>query len=50
MIARYRPLPDEDADRPYRDPEIYRDIYLERYLNYVVDWHAYPHKSMGHYC
>ena len=28
MIARYGPLPDEDVDRPYRDPEIYRDMYL----------------------
>ena len=35
---------------PYRDPEIYHDMYLERYFSYVVDWHAYPHESMGHYC
>ncbi|GMN75719.1 hypothetical protein TIFTF001_056348 [Ficus carica] len=26
IIARYGPLPDEDADVPYRDPEIYNDM------------------------
>ncbi|GMN49586.1 hypothetical protein TIFTF001_018754 [Ficus carica] len=50
VIARYGPLPDKGADVPCRDPEIYRAMYLERYFSYVVDWHAYPHESMGHYC
>ena len=50
MIARYGPLPDEDAYMPYRDPKIYNDMYLRRYLSYVADWHPYPHESMGHYC
>ncbi|GMN69113.1 hypothetical protein TIFTF001_038162 [Ficus carica] len=26
IIARYRPLPDEEANMPYRDPEIYNDM------------------------
>ncbi|GMN62988.1 hypothetical protein TIFTF001_032055 [Ficus carica] len=50
MIACYGPLPNEDADMPYRDPDIYRDMYLERYFSYVADWHTYPHESKGHYC
>ncbi|GMN65134.1 hypothetical protein TIFTF001_034213 [Ficus carica] len=33
MIARYRPLLDEDDYMPYRDPEIYRDMYPGRYLS-----------------
>ncbi|GMN22333.1 hypothetical protein TIFTF001_043495 [Ficus carica] len=45
-----RALPDEDADILYRDPEIYNDMYLGRYLGYATDWRAYPNKSMGHYC
>ncbi|GMN45138.1 hypothetical protein TIFTF001_014311 [Ficus carica] len=35
---------------PYRDPEIYNDMYMRRYSSYVVAWHAYPHESMDHYC
>ncbi|GMN67410.1 hypothetical protein TIFTF001_036474 [Ficus carica] len=35
---------------PYRDPEIYNDMYLRRYFSYVADCHAYLNKSMGHYC
>ncbi|GMN67657.1 hypothetical protein TIFTF001_036716 [Ficus carica] len=50
IIARYRPLPDEEANMPYRDPDIYNDMYMRRYLNYVVEWYAYPNESMGHYC
>ncbi|GMN23951.1 hypothetical protein TIFTF001_040514 [Ficus carica] len=50
IIARYGPLPDEEANMPYRDPEIYNDMYLGRYLSYVADWRAYPNESMGHYC
>ncbi|GMN66047.1 hypothetical protein TIFTF001_035116 [Ficus carica] len=50
IIARYGPLRDEEANMPYRDPEIYNDMYLRRYLSYVTDWHAYPNESMAHYC
>ncbi|GMN60871.1 hypothetical protein TIFTF001_029964 [Ficus carica] len=50
IIARYGPLPNEDADLPYRDLEIYNDMYLRRYLGYAADWRAYPNESMGHYC
>ncbi|GMN60800.1 hypothetical protein TIFTF001_029884 [Ficus carica] len=50
ITERYGPLPDEDANMPYRDPEIYNDMYLGHYLSYVVDWRAYPNESMGHYC
>ncbi|GMN28563.1 hypothetical protein TIFTF001_049461 [Ficus carica] len=42
VIARFGPVPDEGANTTYRDPEIYRDMYLERYYCYVTDWHAYP--------
>ncbi|GMN20946.1 hypothetical protein TIFTF001_043206 [Ficus carica] len=50
VIARYGPVLDEGADAPYRDPEIYRDMYHERYYGFVTGWHAYPQESMGHYC
>ena len=50
IIARYGLLPDENADIPYRDPEIYNDMYLGRYLDYAADWRVYPNESMGHYC
>ncbi|GMN65004.1 hypothetical protein TIFTF001_034081 [Ficus carica] len=50
IIARYEPLPDEDANVPYRDPEIYNDMYLGQYLGYAADWRAYPNESMSHYC
>ncbi|GMN70351.1 hypothetical protein TIFTF001_039394 [Ficus carica] len=49
-IVRYGPLPDEEANMPYRDPDIYNDMYMRRYLNYVAEWQAYPNESMGHYC
>ncbi|GMN23497.1 hypothetical protein TIFTF001_045782 [Ficus carica] len=42
VVVRFGPVPDEGADTTYRDPEIYRDMYLERYYCYVTDWHAYP--------
>ncbi|GMN63687.1 hypothetical protein TIFTF001_032768 [Ficus carica] len=42
IIARYGPLPDEDTNMPYRDPEIYNDMYLGRYLSYVADWEELP--------
>ncbi|GMN30698.1 hypothetical protein TIFTF001_044507 [Ficus carica] len=35
---------------PYRDPRIYNDMYMRRYLNYVAEWQAYPNESMGYYC
>ncbi|GMN67350.1 hypothetical protein TIFTF001_036406 [Ficus carica] len=50
IIAHYGPLPNEDADLPYHDPEIYNDMYLGQYLGYAADWRAYPNESMGHYC
>ncbi|GMN63002.1 hypothetical protein TIFTF001_032071 [Ficus carica] len=50
IIARYGPVQDEDADIPFRDPEIYHDMYLGRYLGYVADWRAYPNELMSHYC
>ncbi|GMN30877.1 hypothetical protein TIFTF001_042694 [Ficus carica] len=37
VIARYGPILEEGADAPYRDPEIYRDMYHERYYGYVAD-------------
>ena len=37
IITRYGPLSDEEANMPYRDPEIYNDMYLRRYLSYVAD-------------
>ncbi|GMN70176.1 hypothetical protein TIFTF001_039221 [Ficus carica] len=42
LTVRYGPLPNEDANVPGRDPDIYNDMYLERYLSYVADWRAYP--------
>ncbi|GMN66203.1 hypothetical protein TIFTF001_035273 [Ficus carica] len=50
IIARYGPLPDEEANMPYRDLDIYNDMNMRRYLDYVADWRAYPNESMGHYC
>nr|GMN28183.1 hypothetical protein TIFTF001_044208 [Ficus carica] len=50
VIARYGPIPEEGADEPYRDPEIYRDMYHERFYGLVADWHVYPQESIGHYC
>ncbi|GMN72666.1 hypothetical protein TIFTF001_054769 [Ficus carica] len=40
ITAHYGPLPNEDANMPYRDPEIYNDMYLGRYRSYVADWRA----------
>ncbi|GMN19041.1 hypothetical protein TIFTF001_039709 [Ficus carica] len=50
ITVRYGLPPDEDANMPYRDPEIYNDMYLERFLSYVADWGAYPNESLGHFC
>ncbi|GMN45083.1 hypothetical protein TIFTF001_014275 [Ficus carica] len=33
---RYGPLPGEGLDMPYRDPEIYDDMYRRRYVSYVA--------------
>ncbi|GMN26284.1 hypothetical protein TIFTF001_040830 [Ficus carica] len=49
ITVRYGLPPDEDANMPYRDPEIYNDMYLERFISYVADWRTYPNESMGHY-
>ena len=38
VIARFGPLPEEGADMPYCDLEIYRDMYHARYLSYAVVW------------
>ncbi|GMN65602.1 hypothetical protein TIFTF001_034681 [Ficus carica] len=37
ILARFGPLPDKEANIPYRDPDIYNDMYIRRYLNYVVE-------------
>ncbi|GMN69090.1 hypothetical protein TIFTF001_038141 [Ficus carica] len=50
ITARYGPLPNEDTNMPARDPEIYNDMYLGRFLTYVAEWRAYPNELMGHYC
>ncbi|GMN44758.1 hypothetical protein TIFTF001_013949 [Ficus carica] len=50
IIARYEPLPDEEANMSYRDPDIYNDMYMRPYLNYAAEWQAYANESMGHYC
>ncbi|GMN62556.1 hypothetical protein TIFTF001_031623 [Ficus carica] len=50
IIARYGPLPDEEANMSYHDPYIYNDMYMRRWLNYVVEWQAYPNESTDHYC
>ncbi|GMN31595.1 hypothetical protein TIFTF001_044596 [Ficus carica] len=42
IIARYGPLPEGDATMPDRDPKVYNDMNMRRYLDYVADWHAYP--------
>ncbi|GMN52709.1 hypothetical protein TIFTF001_021852 [Ficus carica] len=47
IILRYGPLPGEGPH--YRDPDIYRDMYMRRYISYVAAWKAYPNKSMDHY-
>ncbi|GMN48235.1 hypothetical protein TIFTF001_017414 [Ficus carica] len=47
IIERYGPLPGKEVNMPYRDPEIYNDMYLRRYLSYVADWYTYPNESMG---
>lgn len=50
IIGRYGPIPDADAAMPYRDETIYDNMNFERYLNFIVDWHAYQNESMSHYC
>ena len=50
IIVRYGLLPDEDANMPARDPEIYNDMYRWCFLSYAAVWSAYPNESMGHYC
>ena len=49
IIARYGLLPNEGANMPYCDLNIYNDMYMRRYFNYVAEWQAYPNESMGHY-
>ncbi|GMN28967.1 hypothetical protein TIFTF001_041252 [Ficus carica] len=50
LITCFGPVPDKGTGMPYRYPEIYRNMHHTRYFSYVVDWHAYPHEFMGHYC
>ncbi|GMN23138.1 hypothetical protein TIFTF001_051292 [Ficus carica] len=39
------PLPGEGPH--YRDPDIYRDMYMRQYVSYVVVRQAYPNESIG---
>ncbi|GMN68984.1 hypothetical protein TIFTF001_038033 [Ficus carica] len=48
ILVRFGPLPDEGANRTYRDPEIYNDMYRRQYLSYVAEWYTYPNESMSH--
>ncbi|GMN46173.1 hypothetical protein TIFTF001_015362 [Ficus carica] len=50
IILRYRPLPGEGLNMHHRDVDIYRDMYMRRYVSYVVAWRLYPKESIGHYC
>ncbi|GMN70475.1 hypothetical protein TIFTF001_039518 [Ficus carica] len=50
ITLRYGPLPGEGLNMPYRGLDIYRDMYMRRYVSYIVAWSAYPNKSIGHYC
>ena len=34
----------------YRDPGMYQDMYMRRYVSYVAAWRAYPDESRGYYC
>ncbi|GMN32459.1 hypothetical protein TIFTF001_041734 [Ficus carica] len=36
IIARYGPLSDKDADKPYRDPKIYPDMYHRRFQDAML--------------
>ncbi|GMN54001.1 hypothetical protein TIFTF001_023132 [Ficus carica] len=46
---RFGPLPGEGPYMHYRNPEIYRDMYMRRYVSNVAAWRAYPNEYMGHY-
>ncbi|GMN63823.1 hypothetical protein TIFTF001_032883 [Ficus carica] len=46
ILARFGPLPYEGANRPYRNPKIYNDMYRRRYLSYVVE--CWMTRSGGH--
>ncbi|GMN63693.1 hypothetical protein TIFTF001_032770 [Ficus carica] len=50
ITLRFGPLPCEGPHMHYRDPEIYRNMYMRRYVNNVTTWRAYPNESMSHYC
>ncbi|GMN73305.1 hypothetical protein TIFTF001_053008 [Ficus carica] len=50
MIGRFGPILDYGTGAPQRDPDIYRDMYDTRYHSYTLEWHAYPHETMAHYC
>ena len=50
MVGRFGPILDYGPGAPQRDPDIYRDMYDRRYHSYTLEWHAYPHETMAHYC
>ncbi|GMN26983.1 hypothetical protein TIFTF001_044062 [Ficus carica] len=50
LIGRFGPILDYGPGAPQRDPDIYRDMYDTRYHSYTLEWHAYPHETMAHYC
>ncbi|GMN64971.1 hypothetical protein TIFTF001_034050 [Ficus carica] len=43
-------IPINGLSMPYRGLDIYRDMYMRRYVSYIVAWSAYPNESMGHCC
>ncbi|GMN22683.1 hypothetical protein TIFTF001_047472 [Ficus carica] len=50
MVGCFGPILDYGPGAPQRDPDIYRDMYDRRYHSYTLEWHAYPHETMAHYC
>ena len=50
MIAHFAQVADQEANAPYRNHEIYRDMIRTRYFTLAALWRAYPQESMGHYC
>ena len=50
VTTRFGPILEYGPGALQRDPDIYRDMYDTRYHNYTLEWHAYPHETMAHYC
>ena len=42
MIVHFAQVANQEADAPYRDHEIYRDMRRTRYFTLATLWHAYP--------